>query len=407
MTNCTAQPWLSIIGIGEDGVDGLSSAARAIVAGAPLVMGGERHLALAAPLLKGEAVAWPKPFAAAYGEIAKRRGRPTVILASGDPFHHGIGSRLAEMFGREELSCIPQPSAFGLAASRMGWGLEETAQVSLHGRSLARLARYLQPGAKILALSWDAATPHAVAHLLCERGLSDAAITVLEALGGPRERMREAKAGTFDFRDVDPLNLIAVLVPAGPAATFPGLASGLDDSWFEHDGQLTKREIRAVTISALAPRQGGLLWDVGLGAGSIAIEWMLCHASMKAIGIESRPDRAERAARNAAALGVPELEIVIGHAPEALADLQAPDAVFIGGGLSDPGVFETAWNALKPAGRLVANAVALESEARLQELFGCHGGELIRLQLARAAPLGDMTGWHPAMPVTQWRATKP
>jgi precorrin-6Y C5,15-methyltransferase (decarboxylating) len=407
MTNCTARPWLSIIGIGEDGVDGLSSAARAILNGASLVMGGERHLALAAPLLKGEAVAWPKPFATAYCEIAKRRGYPTVILASGDPFHHGIGSRLAQMFGREELICISQPSAFSLAASRMGWALEETAQVSLHGRALPRLARYLQPGAKILALSWDAMTPNAVAQMLCGRGLGGTVMTVLEALGGPRERVRDARAETIELHDVDPLNLIALSVAVAPGAAIPGLASGLDDGCFEHDGQLTKREIRAVTLSALAPRQGELLWDVGLGAGSIAIEWLLCHPSMKAVGIESRADRAERAARNAVALGVPELEVVTGQAPQALAGLERPHAVFIGGGLSDPGVFETSWNALESGGRLVCNAVTLESEARLQELFGRHGGELTRLQVARAAPVGAMTGWHPAMPVTQWRVFKP
>jgi precorrin-6Y C5,15-methyltransferase (decarboxylating) len=232
-------------------------------------------------------------------------------------------------------------------------------------------------------------------------------MTVLEAMGGPRERTRHATASGFDIAEIHPLNTIAIEVTAEPDASIIPLTSGLDDTLFEHDGQLTKQEIRAVTLSSLRPVRGQLLWDIGLGAGSVAIEWMLQHPSLRAIGIEARSDRADRAARNAAALGVPELEIVQGRAPKALAGLASPDAVFIGGGMMDEGVFDAAWSALKPGGCLVANAVSLETEARLAGYFRDFGGDLIRLQIARADKVGTMSGWRPAMPVTQWRVRKP
>jgi precorrin-6B C5,15-methyltransferase / cobalt-precorrin-6B C5,C15-methyltransferase len=405
--DCTSRRWLSIIGIGEDGVDGLSPVARRLIGDAELVVGGRRHLQLADTIIGGERLPWPSPMDGAYAEIERRRGRSVAVLASGDPFHYGVGSVLASRFSADEMLSIPQPSAFSLAASRMGWALQETALVSLHGRALERIIPHLQPGARILALTWDETTPESVARLLATRGMGRSRITVLEALGGPRERIRSAEAEAFDLSEVNPLNTIAVEIVAEPGTMLNGLAPGLDDIVFEHDGQLTKREIRAVTLSALSPRHGERLWDIGLGAGSIAIEWLLQHPSLKAIGIEERADRASRAARNAASLGVPELEIVTGRAPEALSNLEAPDAVFIGGGMSDTGVFETAWAALKPGGRLVANAVSLETEALLLKLFAVHGGELIRLQVARAESVGTMTGWRPAMPVTQWRVRKP
>ena len=289
----------------------------------------------------------------------------------------------------------------------MGWALQDVSPVTLHGRSLQGIVRHLQAGSRILALSWDGTTPAKLAELLNARHMGNSQITVLEAIGGPRERIRRAAAANFDIEEIVALNTIAVEVSAEPEAAIISLAPGLDDTFFEHDGQLTKREIRAVTLSSLEPRQGELLWDVGLGAGSIAIEWLLRHPSLRAIGIEARSDRAERAARNAAALGVPELEIVHGRAPEALAGLAKPDAVFVGGGMMNDGVFEAVWDALKPGGRLVANAVSLETEARLAGYFQRFGGELIRLQVARADRVGTMSGWRPAMPVTQWRVRKP
>jgi precorrin-6Y C5,15-methyltransferase (decarboxylating) len=404
---CTAQRWLSIVGIGEDGVEGLSAVARRVIGSAELVVGGARHLELAGDLIKGRRLAWPSPMSDAFSEIKRHRGQAVVVLASGDPFHFGVGKQLAVFVPAEEFLCLPQPSAFSLAAARMGWPLQDISLVTLHGRALQGVVRSLQPGARILALSWDGATPQKLAELLNARRMGPSGITVLEAMGGPRERVRHAPASKFDIEDVAPLNTIAIEVTAEPGAAIVPLAPGLDDSLFEHDGQLTKREIRAVTLSSLAPRQSELLWDVGLGAGSVAIEWLLSHPSMRAIGIEASADRADRAARNAAALGVPELEIVQGHAPQALAGLARPDAVFIGGGLMDDGVFAAVWDALKSGGRLVANAVTIESEARLIDLFGRFGGDLVRLQVARVDKVGTAFGWRPAMPVTQWRATKP
>jgi precorrin-6B C5,15-methyltransferase / cobalt-precorrin-6B C5,C15-methyltransferase len=404
---CTGQRWLSIVGIGEDGAEGLSSVARQLIGSAELVVGGARHLALANELICGKRLAWPSPIGDAFPEIERHRGRPVAILASGDPFHFGVGKQIAAFVAADEFICLPQPSAFSLAAARMGWPLQDVSLVTLHGRALNGIIRHLQPGARILALSWDGATPRKLAELLTTRRMGQTRITVLEAMGGARERIRHATASHFDIEEIQPLNTIAIEVIAESEATIIPLAPGLDDDLFEHDGQLTKREIRAVTLSSLAPLQGQLLWDIGLGAGSVAIEWLLQHASLRAVGIEARSDRAGRAARNAAALGVPELEIVQGRAPEALAGLARPDAVFIGGGMMDDGVFEAAWSALKSGGRLVANAISLETEARLAGYFQQFGGDLIRLQVARADRVGAMSGWRPAMPVTQWRVRKP
>ena len=403
----TGQRWLSIIGIGEDGVEGLSAVARRLIGSAELVVGGARHLELANDLIKGRRLAWPSPMGDAFSEIKRYRGQAVVVLASGDPFHFGVGKQLAAFVRREEFLCLPQPSAFSLAAARMGWSQQDVALVTLHGRALQGVVRCLQPGARILALSWDGATPRKLAELLNACRMGQSRITVLEAMGGKRERIRHATAAKFDIEDVVPLNTVAIELIAEPGAAIVPLAPGLDDGLFEHDGQLTKREIRAVTLSSLAPRQSELLWDIGLGAGSIAIEWLLTHPSMGAIGIEASRDRADRAARNAAALGVPELEIVHGQAPQALTGLARPDAVFIGGGLMDDGVFPAAWEALKSGGRLVANAVTIESEARLIDLFGRFGGDLVRLQVARVDKVGTAFGWRPAMPVTQWRVAKP
>ncbi|MGB6398529.1 MAG: precorrin-6y C5,15-methyltransferase (decarboxylating) subunit CbiE [Bradyrhizobium sp.] len=404
---CTGKRWLSIVGIGEDGVEGLSPVARRLITSAELVVGGARHLELAGDLVCGRPLAWPSPMSDAFSEIKRRRGRSVVVLASGDPFHFGVGKQLAAFVPAEEFVCLPQPSAFSLASARMGWSLQDVALVTLHGRALQGVVRHLQPGARILALSWDSETPAKLAELLTTHRMGQSRITVLEAMGGPRERVRHAMASNFDIKEIVSLNTIAVEVIAEPEAAIIALAPGLDDTLFEHDGQLTKREIRAVTLSSLAPRHGELLWDVGLGAGSIAIEWLLRHPSLGAIGIEARSDRADRAARNAAALGAPELKIVQGRAPEALEGLARPDAAFVGGGMMDDGVFEAVWAALKPRGRLVANAVSLETEARLADYFHRFGGDLVRLQVARADRVGTMFGWRPAMPVTQWRVTKP
>jgi precorrin-6Y C5,15-methyltransferase (decarboxylating) len=399
-------PWLTIIGIGEDGRAGLSPVALAALDRAEFVIGGARHLELAAPL-SAQIQTWPSPFAEGYPMVLARRGEPTCVLATGDPFHYGVGAELARLVPAEEIVCHPQPSAFSLAAARLGWSLPDCNYVSLHGRALERIIPSLQPGARILALSWDGSTPGKLAELLKARGMGASTITVLDAMGGPRERIRHAIADQFNISDINPLNTIAVEVVASPDARVVPLTPGLPDSWFENDGQLTKAEIRALTLAALAPKAGELLWDIGLGAGSVGIEWCLRHPRNRCIGIEERPERAERARRNAQELGATALDIRIGQAPEALADLPAPDAVFIGGGASEPGVFQTAWAALKPGGRLVVNAVTLETETLLGTLYARHGGTMRRLALSRLEAVGGMHGWRAAMPVTQWVVTKP
>lgn len=401
------QRWLSLIGIGEDGADGLSPVARTLINGAELVVGGARHLALADLLIRGRKMPWPSPITDGFQEIVACRGRPVAVLASGDPFHFGVGKALSQIVPPDEMTCLPRPSAFSLAASRLGWALQDTVTLSIHGRALEGVIRHLHDGARLLILSWDGTSPNLLARLVVDRGMAKSMIWVLEALGGPRERVRQTTAEAFDLDDIDSLNTIAIEIDASDGALEIGLAPGLDDGLFESDGQLTKREVRAVTLSSLSPCRGELLWDIGLGSGSIAIEWMLCHPSLRAIGIEALEERAARAARNAAALGVPTLDVRTGRAPDVLEGLPIPDAVFIGGGLTVAQVFECAWERLRAGGRLVANSVTLEGDARLLELARLHGGELTRIEVSRAEAIGRFTGWRPAMPVTQWRVRKP
>ena len=457
------------MGIGEDGVEALPPAACALIRSAKLVVGGARHLALVeglldcpspvysapstgvpplpctpppqtgeggfwggaflrlSPRLRGERMGdggraeapqgrflsgsewmiWPKPISEALPIILARRGEPVAVLASGDPFCYGVGSLLARAVPAEEMICIPAPSAFSLAAARLGWAPQDTATISFCGRPLAALAPLLQPGSRIFALSADATTPASVADFLRERGFGLSLLHVLEALGGPRERIRTASAEDYALNGLDPLNLIAIEVVAGPTAKIIPLSTGLPDNAFEHDGQITKREIRAVTLSALAPRRGDMLWDIGCGSGSVAIEWMLRSPANRAAAIERQPERAARAARNAITLGVPDLNVVGGSAPEALAGLPQPDAVFIGGGAQDARVLQAAWNALRPGGRIVVNAVTIETEAALFAACDQLGGTLTRLSVERLDTIGTRRGFRPAMTVTQWSATKP
>jgi precorrin-6B C5,15-methyltransferase / cobalt-precorrin-6B C5,C15-methyltransferase len=399
--------WLSIVGIGEDGVEGLSPVARGLIEAAEIVFGGRRHLGLAAPLIRGATRPWPSPFDGAPEEVMRHRGRQVCVLASGDPFHYGVGAVLARHIDAREMIVVPALSAFNLAAARLGWSLPQTALLSLHGRMLDLVRPHLQPGARILALTSDGDEPAALAKLLAETGFGGSRLTVLEALGGPRERIRSTTAASFEFGTTDALNVVAIEVTVAPAARVLTLAPGLADSLFEHDGQITKREIRAVTLSSLAARRGELLWDIGAGSGSVAIEWMLADPAMRAIAVEQRADRAARIRRNAAACGVPGLDIIEGAAPAALSGLATPDAVFIGGGASDVGTLDAAARALRPGGRLVVNAVTLETETLLLARHAALGGELIRIALSRAAPVGEKTGWRAAMPVTQWLWTKP
>jgi precorrin-6B C5,15-methyltransferase / cobalt-precorrin-6B C5,C15-methyltransferase len=399
--------WLSIVGIGEDGVEGLSQAARAVVESADIVFGGKRHLRLAAPLVRGAARPWPSPFEQGVEEVLTHRGRQVCVLASGDPFVYGVGSVLARHVPSHEMLVLPSTSAFSLAAARLGWSLSETTAVSLHGRALDFVRPHLHPGARVLALTSDDRGPSALASLLAENGFGFSPMTVLERIGGPHERIRKTTAAEFGFADVDPLNTVAIEAVASPGARVLPRAAGLPTCLFEHDGQITKRDIRALTLSALAPRRGELLWDVGAGAGSVAIEWMLADASLRAIAIEQRSDRAARIVRNAAAFGVPNLEVVQATAPACLDPLPRPDAVFVGGGASDAGVLDAVVDALRAGGRLVVNAVTLETEALLLARHGKLGGELTRVTIAHAEPIGGMHGWRATMPVTRWVWEKP
>ena len=399
--------WLAIVGIGEDGIRGLSDEAKRLIASAEIVFGGKRHLELAAPLINGSAEPWPSPFDSSFAAVRAHAGRAVCVLASGDPFLFGVGATLARSFSPDEMQVVPAPSAFSLAAARLGWALQDVETVSLHGKALALIRRHLHPGQRILCLTSDGEAPARIAALLCSLGFGPSHLTVLEALGGPNERVGSARADAFDIENINPLNVLAIECESTREALVVSLAPGLPDEAFEHDGQISKREIRALTLSALAPRSGEILWDIGAGSGSIGIEWMLADPSLRAIAVEVNPERAARIRRNADALGVPGLQVVEGVAPAALAGLDHPHAIFIGGGASDPGVLDAAIAALPPAGRLVVNAVTLETEALLIARHAALGGTLTRLSVERAAPVGGMTAWRPALPVTQWSWVKP
>jgi len=403
--------WLSIVGIGEDGIDGLGELARGLIESAEFVFGGSRHLCLAAPLIRGTARAWGTPFDQSVAEVLGFRGRPVCVLASGDPFQHGVGSLLARHVAPDETIAIPAVSAFSLAASRLLWPLQQTALLSLCGRSLDLIRPHLHPGARILALTSGAQAPGAIAELLCATGFGESAVTVLEALGGPRERIRSARASAFAVDQIAALNTVAIEVVASPAARILPLVAGRADELFEHDGQITKREIRALTLSALAPRHAQHLWDIGAGSGSVAIEWLLADPSLSAVAIERRNDRAARIRRNAAACGVPDLQVLEATAPQALNNLPPPNAIFIGGGATGPGLIETARAALRPHGRLVINAVTLETEALLLSAHAQHGGTLTRIEIHHARPVGGEDGrfssWRPTNPIIQWTWVKP
>ena len=412
--NIVQQPrvrWLSNVGIGEDGIDGLGELARGLIESAEFVFGGARHLSLAAPLIRGTARPWSSPFDQSVAEVLRFRGRPVCVLASGDPFQHGVGSVLARHVAADETIAIPAVSAFSLAASRLLWPLPQLTLLSLCGRSLDLIRPHLHPGARILALTSGAAAPGAIAELLCTTGFGESAVTVLDALGGPRERVRSARASAFNLDQITALNTIAIEVAAGPAARIFPRAAGIADELFEHDGQITRREIRALTLSALAPRRGEHLWDIGAGSGSVAIEWMLADPSLSAVAIERRSDRAARIRRNAVAFGVPDLQVIEAPASQALDNLLPPNAIFIGGGATGPGLIETARAALCTQGRLVINAVTLETEALLLKSHAQFGGTLARIDIHHAWPIGGedarFSSWRPSNPITQWTWVKP
>jgi precorrin-6Y C5,15-methyltransferase (decarboxylating) len=398
-------PWLSIVGIGEDGLDGMSAAARELLAGAELIAGGQRHLALVASLGK-PTFAWQTPFGASIPILLKHRDKRVVALCSGDPFWFGAGSVIADAIPAAETAVLPAPSTFAWAAARLRWRLEETVTLGLHARPVELLRPHLRNRARLIVLVRDGAAPVQIAEYLTGLGFGRSRLTVLEALGGPRERIRVVAAAGFALDDVKSPVALAIEAVAEPDVTVIPRVAGLPDELFKHDGQLTKREIRAVSLSTLAPRGGELLWDVGAGSGAIGIEWLLAHPANRAIAIEAREDRLNTARANAHSLGVPHLDLRLGSAPDALQALPTPDAVFVGGGASRKGVLDAVWQALPPGGRLVVNSVTLETEAKLIDWQARHGGTLLRLSVERAGPVGGLTGWRAAMPVVQWSVTK-
>ncbi len=397
--------WLTIIGLGEDGLEGLTPAARKFIERAETLVGGERHLAKV-PNGTAERLRWASPLKLTIDEILKRRGRRVVVLATGDPLWFGIGVTLLRAVPAEETWIVPGVSAFALACARLGWPLAEIECLTLHGRSFAFLNGVVAPGARLLLLSHDGATPLAVAKALTALGYGPSRLTVLDHMGSTDERHLTGTAEDWSEGEVLILNTVAVECIPGPDAVVRARVPGLPDDAFRHDGQLTKREVRAATLSALAPTPGGLLWDIGAGCGSVAIEWLRSHRTLAAIAVERETARCAMISENAAALGVPHLELVEGEAPAALAGLPPPDAIFIGGGLTTARLLERCWRALKPRGRLVANAVTVEGEARLFALRADIGGELTRIAISRAEPIGPYTGWRAHRPVTQLAATK-
>ena len=397
--------WLDVVGIGEDGFDGLSPTARGALEGAEVIIGGDRHHALA-PHLTAQRIHWPSPFSKMTDTIVRHRGSRTAVLVTGDPLWYSAGARIARTVPADEVRFHPQLSAFQLACARMAWSLADTETLTAHGRPVEQIIPWMQPGARLLVLTSGSEAPGRLARLLQTNGMGPSRITVLGALGGPRETRIDGTAADWAVNDpsarVPGFHTVCVKCAAGQDARPLGRAPGLPDDAFETDGNFTKRDIRAVSVCMLAPRRGALLWDIGTGCGTVAIEWMRAARDSRAIGIDPNGGRLELARGNAMRLGAPALKLVNGRALDVLHDLPDPHAVFIGGGLSVE-LAAKAMERLQPFGRLVANAVTLESETVLTELHAAHGGELSRLTCAQAGPLGSGRGWRGHMPVTQWR----
>lgn len=408
MSDLKTPRWLSVIGIGDDGLDGLSPRARARLDAAQVLVGGPRHLAML-PEDGRRKISWPRPLALAFDEIAILSPRPVAVLASGDPSWFGVGNALAQRFRADEIEILPCPSAFSLAAARLLWPLGDVVCLSLHGRAQSPLEIHISPGNRILVLSRDGATPGQVAARLCACGFGPSAMTVLEHIGGAAERMRTTTADDYRLEDVTDLNVIAVECRTGAEASLRAAVPGLADEHYENDGQITRCEVRAITLARLMPMPEHTLWDIGAGSGSISIEWLRACPRARAFAIETNGLRAGAVERNAEHLGVPHLRTVHGTAPAALDDLPDPDAVFIGGGLATHGavLIDAVLARLRPGGRLVANAVTIASEAALIDAQTRHGGTMTQLAISRAEPLGRHIGWKPLMPVTQWALQLP
>jgi precorrin-6B C5,15-methyltransferase / cobalt-precorrin-6B C5,C15-methyltransferase len=399
--------WLTVVGIGDDGYAGLGRAARRALLEAQVVTGGARHLAMLPARLPARRETWPQPFSVEALFAQREAGLRVCVLASGDPMLFGVGATLARRLAPGEMTVLPAPSSLSLAAARLGWALQDVAAVSLVGRPIEALRRHLYAGSRVLVLSADGGTPAALAAWLASVGFGATRLTVFEHLGGERERRLDGCADAWHAEEVAALNLVAIECVAAAGARAWTLTPGLPDDAYRHDGQLTKRDIRALTLARLAPTPGALLWDVGAGSGSIGIEWMRAHPACRAIAIEANETRQRFIEHNREALGVPALQLVAGRVPDALAGLATPDVVFIGGGVTAPGVLEACWERLASGGRLVANAVTVQSEAALVTWRARHGGTLTRIGIGEAQPLGHFDTWRQALPVTLYEATKP
>lgn len=393
--------WLTIVGLGEDGLEGLTSASQNALKKAKMIWGAKRHIDLLSKDGSEKHRVWPVPFKDGIDEILKLRGQPVVVLASGDPFWYGAGAVLSQYLQPDEWISLPSPSCFSLAASNLGWSLEATECYGLHAAPFSRLRRGLQCGQNLLVTMRDGAAVAELATYLTDLGFGASTLHVLESLGGPRARFRHALAKDYALTDVEHPVVVGITAQGGPQLSLSG---GQDDTLYANDGQITKRPMRALTLSALAPKAGELLWDIGGGSGSIAIEWLLCHSTTKAIAIEQNETRARRISENSAALGVDRLRVINGNSPECLEGLEQPQCVFVGGGLNEKLVQYLVGNLAKGT-RIVCNAVTLESEALLAKTCKTLGGELLRIELSHAGALGNKHGWKAAYPVVQWSVT--
>ena len=398
-------PWLTVVGIGEDGFKGLGRNARHALLRASRIIGGQRQLDLLPVCIRGERELWPSPFS--LEPLLARRFEPVCVLASGDPMFYGVGASLARQVAADELLILPAPSSVSLAAARLGWPLQDVVTLSVVARPVVALNAHLASGVRLLVLSNDGQSPTAIAALLRASGFGPSRLSVFEHLGGAAERRIDGHAESWQDPAIAALNLVAIDCLADANTPRLSRLAGLPDSAFKHDGQLTKRDVRAMTLARLAPTPGELLWDVGAGSGSIGIEWMRAHPSCRALAIEADAGRQQLIEHNRDALGVPGLQLIRGGAPQALAGLEAPDAIFIGGGVTRDGVLDTCWQHLRPGGRLVANAVTLQSEMTLMAWRAQHGGELTRIHVAQAQPLGDFDTWRQALPITLLEVLKP
>ncbi len=398
--------WLTIVGMGEDGWEALSNRARLAIKSTDVIVGASRLLALL-PKTKAEIHEWPQPFSAVAEQIKPLAGRNTVIIATGDPMNFGITRKLLEFIPFEEMTVIPQVSSFSLAAARMGWSLPDCDCFTIHGRPAANVETFIQPSARLIILTEDETSVAEVCRRLMARGFEESKVTVLENMGGESERITSFAANANPNLNWSPLNVLAVNCIAGPQAKIFSRVAGLPDDAFIHDGQLTKREVRAATLAALAPGPDQLLWDIGAGCGSVSVEWMRSTRGCEAFAIEHNEDRLKMISTNADQLGTPRLKVIAGKAPEALDGLRAPDAVFIGGGVGNEGVFDTAWQTLKSGGRMVCNVVTIEGEMHLYDLQEKHGGELVRMDVSTLTNVGPYRAMKPRMSVVQWRLIKP